>query len=292
MEIDDVSSSGSEVTLVEEEGVLAQGQVSSTAGPIIVQHPFRAVVKQHLNDYALIINAILEHIYDCRAPPEDFDLFSGWDKEVEPKEGVEMDIPLERLMRDLLRKDALLQESVKQMREREKVLIAIEDTKRRLRQADDTIAAFAKKIGNLEHTLLQSVQKPPSESLQRDLDGSETVKKPFSVHQLIVLSERLSITSCPPQFVEGAGMSVQKPPAPMEEYMGQSSLHKTLDQLLEEAARHEESTNLQRVSAKTALAPLEDAESLMEKYIDQDSEEDEDGDLSAEMLQQLWRELK
>lgn len=172
----------------------------------------------------------------------------------------------------------------------------------RIYEADARILGFCKKLGELQEALYDSLAKPYSDHPSRNLSG-KVDKQKFSVHQVTVMAERLGLMSAPPDYAEREGLVLLKPPAPQEELLSASILHKPLDLIIQESEN--EMLTLQReisaVDATTHNIPSPEdrkmKESLLSKFsekldaLDSD-EEDIDQELSPEALASLWSQLK
>jgi len=95
-----------------------------------------------------------------------------------------------------------------------------------LSELDTRIIHFANQLGTLEQTLNDAII---DEKVAKSVDGLITQQR-FSVREVTAFAEKLGLMSAAPaDFIERNGISPCRPPAPLEDLMGQSCLHLSVD---------------------------------------------------------------
>jgi len=133
----------------------------------------------------------------------------------------------------LLRKDALLQESVQALLSHQRLQRRLQAQYDELAELDATIVGFCSQLGQLEQSLIHASTDPRT---LRPISAAGPVRQQaFSMRSLLVLSEKLGRMSfAPADHIEkkvSINENVCRPPAPLDKYMAHSLLHCTTEEL-------------------------------------------------------------
>eukprot|EP00474_Spongospora_subterranea_P009627 CRZ10085.1 hypothetical protein [Spongospora subterranea] len=162
----------------------------------------------------------------------------------------------------------------------------ISDMKKRIENVDSRIIAFASQLGNLESSLYESVLEIPK---CVNIDGKSR-NETCSVQDLLVLSERLAlVSSAPADFIEHNGVSICRPPAPLEDLMAASRLHLSVEELRQQLSTSDGTQSGAAVDQQTpSIHPANDVISdLFTDEVPEDWDEDM-SDFDADEVTRSW----
>jgi len=179
----------------------------------------RDQLRVHLEDFAVLVFSLLE----CASSPD-------------------LRIKMPTLMDKLLHKNILLQHAVSTLLVHQEFQRKIYQMQKELSELDTKIIHFTNQLGALEQTLNDAIV---DEKISKSVDGVITQQR-FSVHEVAAFAEKLGLMSvAPADFIERNGISPCRPPAPLEDLIGQSRLHLPLHGLLSSVLLDETSKGVQ-----------------------------------------------
>lgn len=123
--------------------------------------------------------------------------------------------------------DARLQMSVRKLIEHNRLQTAVDTATAELNEHNASIVAFAEGLSQIEQKLYDALNATTEQSTNRDVDGRDTHQS-FSVTHVLTFAERIGLMSfAPTEYIERKGLTLSRPPAPLEEAMALSRLHLT-----------------------------------------------------------------
>ena len=173
-------------------------------------------------------------------------------------------------MRKLLRKDALLQESVEKLLAHQRLQRRLQAQYAELAELDSRIISFCSRLASIEGRLLAvSTDDSKLGALPSSLAGPVS-SHAFSLRSLLLMSENLARMSMPPSdHIEKKttiNEHVCRPPAPLEKYMAHSLLRLDIEELTKlveaeaKAKRDAEQKAAEDAAAeKDAVAAMDDS---------------------------------
>jgi len=164
--------------------------------------------------------ALTDHLYDT------VQLFGQLLKSLD---GSHTDKTTQQILVELVEKEDVMQQIAIRLERQQQVQQSISLLRELIQDADTRIMNLARSLGDMEQRLNDAQH---DRKALTNVEGVVT-KQSFSVSDLTVLAERLAMMSfSPADFLERKGVSLSKPPAPLEAAESVSRLHIPLADLV------------------------------------------------------------